>query len=133
MIILWIPFSVAGNVVLTSIVEEDGRQFAYGKMVTFTCQVIGSFSPLLFRRGQSTYQSIYLHLIKSCNYDIFNVTFCCHSNQHCRKENIIQVNASSVDRSRSDTSVEIEGVSVRHQGLQLQVCNIVEHQKNVDT
>ena len=37
--------SVAGNVMLTSTVEEDARQFACeGEMVTFTCQVIGSFS-----------------------------------------------------------------------------------------
>ena len=37
--------SVAGNVILTSTVEENGRQFACdGEMVTFTCQVIRSFS-----------------------------------------------------------------------------------------
>ena len=37
--------SVAGNVVLTSTVEENGRQFACeGEMVTFTCQVNRSFS-----------------------------------------------------------------------------------------
>ena len=37
--------SVAGNVMLTSTVEENGRQFACdGERVTFTCQVIGSFS-----------------------------------------------------------------------------------------
>ena len=37
--------SVAGNVVLTSTVEEDGRQFACkGEVVTFTCQIIRSFS-----------------------------------------------------------------------------------------
>ena len=37
--------SVAGNVVLTSTVAEDGRQYACeGEMVTFTCQVIRSFS-----------------------------------------------------------------------------------------
>ena len=35
--------SVAGNVVLTSTVEENGRQFACkGEMVTFTCQVFKS-------------------------------------------------------------------------------------------
>jgi len=35
--------SVAGNVTLTSTVEEDGRQFACeGEVVIFTCQVIGS-------------------------------------------------------------------------------------------
>ena len=45
----------------------------------------------------------------------------------------IQVNVSSVDRSRSDTTVKIKDVSVRHQDLQLQVCNIVKHQENVDT
>ena len=45
--------SVAGNVVLTSTVEENGRQFACeGEVVTFTCQVIGSaslqwYSPLI--------------------------------------------------------------------------------------
>ena len=39
----WI--SVAGNVVLTSTIEENGRKFACeGEMVTFTCQVIGSLS-----------------------------------------------------------------------------------------
>ena len=37
--------SVAGNVMLTSTVEENGRQYACdGERVTFTCQVIGSFS-----------------------------------------------------------------------------------------
>jgi len=37
--------SLAGNVVLTSTVIEDERQFACeGEMVTFTCQVIGSAS-----------------------------------------------------------------------------------------
>ena len=37
--------SFAGNVVLTSTVIEDGRQFACeGEMVTFTCQVIRSLS-----------------------------------------------------------------------------------------
>ena len=37
--------SVAGNVMLTSTVAEDGRQYACeGEMVTFTCQVIRSFS-----------------------------------------------------------------------------------------
>ena len=35
--------SVAGNVVLTSTVEENGRQFACeGEMVTFTCHVLRS-------------------------------------------------------------------------------------------
>ena len=35
--------SVAGNVVLTSTVEENGRRFACeGEMVTFTCQVFRS-------------------------------------------------------------------------------------------
>ena len=37
--------SFAGNVVLTSTVEENGRQYACdGEMVTFTCQVIGTLS-----------------------------------------------------------------------------------------
>ena len=37
--------SVAGNVMLTSTVEEDGRKYACeGELVTFTCQVIGSLS-----------------------------------------------------------------------------------------
>ena len=45
--------SLAGNVVLTSTVIEDGRQFACeGEMVTFTCQVVRSaslqwYSPLI--------------------------------------------------------------------------------------
>ena len=45
--------SVAGNVVLTSTVEETGRQFACeGEMVTFTCHVLRSIflqwkSPLI--------------------------------------------------------------------------------------
>ena len=52
---------VTGNVVLTSSVVEDGRQFAcVGEMVTFTCQVIGSsslewsspsFSPITYLAG----------------------------------------------------------------------------------
>ena len=37
--------SVAGNVVLTSTVEENGRQFACeGEVVLFTCQVFGSLT-----------------------------------------------------------------------------------------
>ena len=37
--------SVAGNVILTSTVEENGRQYACdGEIVTFTCQIIRSFS-----------------------------------------------------------------------------------------
>lgn len=37
--------SVAGNVILTSTVEENGRQYACeGEVVTFICQVIRSFS-----------------------------------------------------------------------------------------
>ena len=36
---------VAGNVILTSTVEENGRQYACnGEIVTFTCQIIRSFS-----------------------------------------------------------------------------------------
>ena len=36
---------LAGNVVLTSTVEENGRRFACeGEMVTFTCQVFGTLS-----------------------------------------------------------------------------------------
>ena len=47
--------SVAGNVLLNSTVEEDGREYACeGEMVTFTCQVIRSAflqwnSPLILR------------------------------------------------------------------------------------
>jgi len=38
---------VAGNVVLTSTVKENGRQFACdAELVTFTCQVVGSVSLL---------------------------------------------------------------------------------------
>ena len=54
------PISVAGNVMLTSTVEEDARQFACeGEMVTFTCQVIGSLSlqwrsPLIRQIGFTT-------------------------------------------------------------------------------
>ena len=37
--------SVAGNVIVTSTVEENGRQYACdGEIVTFTCQIIRSFS-----------------------------------------------------------------------------------------
>jgi len=40
-----ISISVAGNVVLTSTVEENGRRFACdAELVTFTCQVVGSVS-----------------------------------------------------------------------------------------
>ena len=52
--------SVAGNVILTSNVEEDGRQFACeGEMVTFTCQVVRSGSlqwrsPLIRQIGFTT-------------------------------------------------------------------------------
>ena len=36
---------VAGNVILTTTVEEDGRRYACnGEIVTFTCQIIRSFS-----------------------------------------------------------------------------------------
>ena len=46
LIVLHLPYgSVAGNVVLNSTVEENGRQFACeGEMVTFTCQVVRSLS-----------------------------------------------------------------------------------------
>ena len=54
------PISVAGNVMLTSTVEEDARHFACEEeMVTFTCQVIGSLSlqwrsPLIHQIGFTT-------------------------------------------------------------------------------
>ena len=98
--------SVAGNVMLTSTVEEDGRQFSCeGEMVIFTCQAIGSLtiqwdSPLIrqivFSAGStvSTPRPPFIATLTSIAGSGLNTNI----------TSTLQVNASRTFR-RSDTTV----------------------------
>ena len=99
--------SVAGNVMLTSTVEEDGRQFACEReLVTFTCQVVRSItiqwdSPLIrqivFSAG-STVSTSRPPFIAS-------LTSIAGLGVNSNITSTLQVNASRTFR-RSDTTVE---------------------------
>ena len=99
--------SVAGNVMLTSTVEEDGRQFACdGEMVTFTCQVIRSItiqwdSPLIRQIVFSAGSTV----STSRPPFIATLTSIAGSGLNTNITSTLQVNASRTFR-RSDTTVE---------------------------
>ena len=103
--------SVAGNVMLTSTIEEDGRQFACeGEMVTFTCQVIGSLSvqwhgplvrqdPIIFSIDPAA------PVVISRSSFIATLTSITRSGSNSNFTSTLQVNSSRTF-ARSDTTVE---------------------------
>ena len=103
------PISVAGNVMLTSTVEEDARQFACeGEMVTFTCQVIGSLSlqwrsPLIRQIGFTTDPADPMSVSRSPF--IATLTNIARSGIDTNFTSTLQVNALK-SYARSDTTVE---------------------------
>ena len=103
--------SVAGNVMLTSTVEGDGRQFACnGEMVTFTCQVVGSLSvqwdsplirqdPIIFSIDPAA------PVVVSRSAFIATLTSITRSGTNSNFTSTLQVNSSRTF-TRSDTTVE---------------------------
>ena len=100
--------SLAGNVVLTSTVVEDGRQFACEReMVTFTCQVVRSaslqwYSPLI---RQIVYNIRTTDPVVSMPPFIANLTSIAGSGILSNFTSTLQVTASR-RFARSDTTVE---------------------------
>ena len=112
--------SVAGNVMLTSTVEENGRQFACdGEMVIFTCQVIGSaslqwHSPLI---RQIVYTIRTTDPVVSMPPFTANLTSIARSGINSNFTSTLQVTASKT-LARSNTTVECRnqpGVSMSSQ------------------
>ena len=103
--------SVAGNVLLTSTVEEDRRGFACeGEMVTFTCRVIGSLSlqwdSQLIRQDPIIFSiDPVAPVVVSRSSFIATLTSVTRSGSSSNFTSTLQVNASRTF-ARSDTTVE---------------------------
>ena len=103
--------SVAGNVLLTSTVEEDGRWFpCEGEMVTFICDVIGSLSlqwdsqrirqdPIIFSIDPAA------PVVVSRSSFIATITSIARSGSSSNSTSTLQVNALRTF-ARNDTTVE---------------------------